>query len=184
MASIIWTEQKGGMDKEEFAKYLFNSIVPLFPHEKDKPGHRVLLNMDSGPGQMNLNLLAKLRLLGFVLYPCVPNTTHVMQETDQNYGPFKTQFNLDLIVDKRLTAKKSLSLQQKFVDCHCLAELTVTPSSTLKWVLSRRHSYDRNASKHTRRLVQQRRRESHVHASTIHKCCETSAVMVMMIPPS
>jgi len=66
---------------------------------------------------MNLNLLAKLRLLGFVLYPCVPNTTHVTQETDQNYGPFKTQFlsNLDLIADKRLTAKKSLSLQQKFV---------------------------------------------------------------------
>jgi hypothetical protein len=66
---------------------------------------------------MNLNLLAKLRLLGFVLYPCVPNTTHVTQETDQNYDPFKTQFlsNLDLIVDKRLMAKKSLSLQQKFV---------------------------------------------------------------------
>ena len=39
------------------------------------------------------------------------------QETDQNYGHFKTQFlsNLDLIVDKRLTAKKNLSLQQKFV---------------------------------------------------------------------
>jgi len=50
-------------------------------------------------------------------HPCVPNTTHVTQETDQNYGPFKTQFmsNLDLIVDKRLTAKKSISLQQKFV---------------------------------------------------------------------
>jgi hypothetical protein len=109
--------EKVGMDKEEFAKYLFNSIVPLFPHAKDKPGHHVLLKVDSGPGRMNLNLLAKLRLLGFVLYPCVPNTTHVTQETDQNYGPFKTQFlsNLDLIVDKRLTAKKSLSLQQKFV---------------------------------------------------------------------
>jgi hypothetical protein len=66
---------------------------------------------------MNLKLLAKLRLLGFVLYPGVPNTTHVTQETDQNYGPFKTQFlsNLDLIVDARLTLKKSLSLQQKFV---------------------------------------------------------------------
>ncbi len=76
--------EKVGMDKEEFAKYLFNSIVPLFPHAKDKPGHRVLLKADSGPGWMNLNLLAKLRLLGFVLYPCVPNTTHVMQETDQN----------------------------------------------------------------------------------------------------
>ena len=24
--------EKGGMDEEEFAKYLFNSIVPLFPH--------------------------------------------------------------------------------------------------------------------------------------------------------
>ena len=76
--------EKGGMDEEEFAKYLFNSIVPLFPHAKDKPGHRVLLKVDSGPGWMNLNLLVKLRLLGFVLYPCVPNTTHVMQETDQN----------------------------------------------------------------------------------------------------
>jgi hypothetical protein len=109
--------EKGGMDEEEFAKYLFNSIVPLFPHAKDKPGHRVLLKVDSGPGRMNLNLLAKLRLLGFVLYPCVPNTTHVTQETDQNYGPIKTQFlsNLDLIVDKRLTTKKSLLLQQKFV---------------------------------------------------------------------
>jgi hypothetical protein len=109
--------KKGGMEEEEFAKYLFNSIVPLFPHAKDKPGHHVLLKVDLGSGRMNLNLLAKLRLLGFVLYPCVPNTTHVTQETDQNYGPFKTQFlsNLDLIVDKRLTAKKSLFLQQKFV---------------------------------------------------------------------
>jgi hypothetical protein len=73
--------EKGGMDEEEFAKYLFNSIVPLFPHAKDKPGHHVLLKVDSGPGRMNLNLLTKLRLLGFVLYPCVPNTTHVTQET-------------------------------------------------------------------------------------------------------
>ncbi len=104
--------EKGGMDEEEFAEYLFNSIVPLFSPAKDKPGHCVLLKVDSGPGRMNLNLLLKLRLLGFVLYPCVPNTTHVTQETYQNYGPFKTQFlsNLDLIVDKILTTKKSLSL--------------------------------------------------------------------------
>ncbi len=58
-----------------------------------------------------------MRLLGFILYPCVPNTTHVTQETDQNYGPFKTQFlkNLDLIVDERLLKKKTLSLQPKLV---------------------------------------------------------------------
>ncbi len=61
--------EKGGMDEEEFTKYFFNSIVPFFPHAKDKPGHHVLLKVDSGPGRMNLNLLAKLRLLGFVLYP-------------------------------------------------------------------------------------------------------------------
>jgi hypothetical protein len=66
---------------------------------------------------MNLSLLAKLCMLGYVLYPCIPNTTHVMQETDQLYGAFKTQFlsNLELIVDERLTGKKSLFLQPKFV---------------------------------------------------------------------
>jgi hypothetical protein len=48
--------EKGGMEEEEFVKYLFNSIVPLFPHAKDKPGHHVLLKVDSVPGWMNLNL--------------------------------------------------------------------------------------------------------------------------------
>jgi hypothetical protein len=79
---LFGQNKKGGMDSEEFVKYLFGSIVILYPHAKDKPGHHVLLKVDSGPGRMNLNLLTKLRLLGFVLYPCVPNTTHVMQETD------------------------------------------------------------------------------------------------------
>ena len=66
---------------------------------------------------MNLDLLAKLRRLRFILYPCVPNTTHVTQETDQLYGAFKTQFlkNLDLMVDARLSTDVSLSLQPKLV---------------------------------------------------------------------
>ena len=102
--------EKGWMDDEEFEKYLMNSIVPLFPHAKDKNGHCVLINVDSGPGRLSLKLLTKLRLLGFILYPCVPNMTHVMQETDQNYGPFKTQFlkNLDLIVDERLLYRRKV----------------------------------------------------------------------------
>ena len=76
-----------------------------------------MLKVDSGPGRMNLNLLARLRRLGFILYPCVPNTTHVTQETNQLYGPFKTQFlkNLDLMVDARLEANVTLSLQPKLV---------------------------------------------------------------------
>ncbi len=70
--------EKGGMDSEEFEKFVMNSIVPLYPHATNKTGMRVMLKVDSGPGRMNLNLLARLRCLGFILYPCVPNTTHMM----------------------------------------------------------------------------------------------------------
>jgi hypothetical protein len=40
-----------------------------------------------------------------------------MQETDQNYGLFKTQLltNLDQIIYARLEANKCMSLQPKFV---------------------------------------------------------------------
>jgi hypothetical protein len=109
--------KKGGMDSVEFEKYVLGSIVPLYPHARDKKGHRVLLKVDLGPGRMNLMLLARLRRLGFVLYPGVPNTTHVSQETDQQYGAFKTQFvtNLDTIIEGRITSGVSLLLQPKMV---------------------------------------------------------------------
>jgi hypothetical protein len=47
------------------------------------------------------------------MYPGVPNTTAVSQETDRNYGPFKTQFrnNLAAVTEKRLEQKQSVSLQ-------------------------------------------------------------------------
>jgi hypothetical protein len=109
--------EKGGMDEVEFEKYLLNSIVHLYPDAKNMPGHRVLLKVDSGPGRMNIRLFTKLRCLGFILYPCVPNTTHVTQETNRCYGPFKTQFaiKLDDLVDARLKKDKSVSLQPKLV---------------------------------------------------------------------
>ncbi len=74
--------EKGGMDKVEFEKYLLNSIVPLYLDGKNMPGHLVLLKVDSGPVRMNIRLLSKLQCLGFILYPGVPNTTHMTQETD------------------------------------------------------------------------------------------------------
>ena len=42
----------------------------------------------------------------------MPNTTAVSQETDRNYGPFKTSFCqiLDVVVQNRITANKSTSL--------------------------------------------------------------------------
>ena len=60
-----------------------------------------MVKCDSGPGRLNTELLARMKFLGFYLYPGVPNTTAVSQETDRNYGPFKTQFrkNLDEVIN-------------------------------------------------------------------------------------
>ena len=112
-AISVGFNEKGGMDDIEFEKYMKNNIMPLFPDALDIPGKRVLVKVDSGPGRCNLELLAELRVRGWYLYPGVPNTTAVSQETDRNYGPFKTQFrnNLAAIVAARLAAKKSVSLQ-------------------------------------------------------------------------
>ena len=101
------------MDEAKFKKYFCNYILPLFPNALDLPGFHVMVKLDSGPGRLNINLLAELCLLGFYLYPGVPNTMAVTQETDQNYWPFKGQFraNLGEIVDARISAKKSISLQ-------------------------------------------------------------------------
>ena len=42
---LFGQNKKGGMDEEEFGGYLLNSIVPLFPNAKYKPGHQVLLKV-------------------------------------------------------------------------------------------------------------------------------------------
>ena len=71
------------MDDDKFASYLRNSIIPLYPDALNVPGKRVMIKVISGPGRMNIELLAELPLLGFYLYPSMPNTTAVSQETDQ-----------------------------------------------------------------------------------------------------
>ena len=107
----IGMNEKGGMDDEEFHKYIMNSIVPLYPDVSNKKGKRVLIKIDSGPGRTNPELLASLRTMGFVLYPGVPNTTAVSQETDQGYGLFKSLFRetLDKITADRKRQNKSVS---------------------------------------------------------------------------
>ena len=47
---------KGGMDEEEFDKYVFGSLIPLYPDAEDTPGKRVMLKVDSGPGRMNVEV--------------------------------------------------------------------------------------------------------------------------------
>ncbi len=104
--------EKGRINSDEFEKYVLESIVPLYPTAQDKPGHCVMLKVNSGPGRMNLNLLAWLLQSGFVMYPGVPNTTHVSQETDQQYGAFKTQFTINLytIVERQINKGKLVGL--------------------------------------------------------------------------
>lgn len=88
--------EKGGMNDEEFLKYFTTNLTKLYPDAADVPGKRVMLKVDSGPVRLNPELLVKARTYGFLIYPGVPNTTAVTQETDQNYGPFKTQFQKNL----------------------------------------------------------------------------------------
>ena len=94
---------KGGINAVELQKYINTAIFPLYPDIADKPGKRVLLKVDSGPGRMNIQMLAELRLKGLYLMPGVPNTTQVTQETDQSYGQYKSIYrkNLRLLSQKR-----------------------------------------------------------------------------------
>ena len=113
----VGVNAKGGMDNEEFSDYLMNSIVPLYPDAEDCKGKRVLIKIDSGPGRLNMDMIARLKALGFILYPGVPNTTSVSQETDQNYGIFKSYFrrNLGKLTQHRIEAKKSVSFSPSLV---------------------------------------------------------------------
>ncbi len=105
--------KKSGMDEVKFKKYIQNSITHLCPNACNEPGNCILIKVDGGPGRLNMELLAELWLLGFYLYPGVPNTTAVTQEKDRNYGPFKIQFrqNLGDIINVRMDKDKSVLLQ-------------------------------------------------------------------------
>ena len=58
----IGMNDKGGMDGEEYENYILNIMYNIFTGVADKPGKRVLINIGSGPGRTNTNLLARLRL--------------------------------------------------------------------------------------------------------------------------
>ncbi len=45
----IGLNEKGGMDEEDFMKYIFINIYLLYSDAKDVPGKRVCIKLDSGP---------------------------------------------------------------------------------------------------------------------------------------
>jgi hypothetical protein len=78
------------MNNEDFECYIDNNIVPLFPNLEDTPGKCILLKVDSGRGWNWRDLLNRCWFRGVYIYPGLPNSTSMQQETDINfYGPFK-----------------------------------------------------------------------------------------------
>jgi hypothetical protein len=71
--------EKGGMDAEEFMKYV-KSVCFLYPDCSDTKGKHICIKCDMGPGRKDPVLLAWCIQQGVVIYPSVPNTTHVTQE--------------------------------------------------------------------------------------------------------
>jgi hypothetical protein len=62
----------------------------LYPDAADVPGKRLLYKNDGGPGRLGEESLAEKRAHGIYLFPGVQSTSQVHQETDQNYGQFKS----------------------------------------------------------------------------------------------
>jgi hypothetical protein len=87
--------KKGGMNTPEFKKYVEN-IRHIFPDFADISGKRIMLKVDSGPGRSNKEFLAWCHARGIIVYPGAPNTTAVLQETDQSYGGFRSSFYVSL----------------------------------------------------------------------------------------
>jgi len=120
--------EKGGMNALELDKHIKKAILPLHPDVADMPGKRVLLKVDSGPGRMNVEMLANLRLQGVYLAPGVPNTTHVTQETDQNCWLHKSvcRSNLRMLSEARQAKRKTLTVSDLpllvFGGCDCIAK--------------------------------------------------------------
>jgi hypothetical protein len=102
-------------------KFLKQYADILYPDTKDEEGYQVYFKLDSGPGRLNIPMLADLRCRGVYLFPGVQNTTHVTQETDQNYGLFKSQLwrNIQLLMSfNTVTYHHQQQLHEAFPDLH------------------------------------------------------------------
>jgi hypothetical protein len=77
----------------------------LYPDAADFVGCRVLYKIDGGPGRLAEGMLADCCAHGVYLFPGVQNTTHVTQETDQNYGLFKSDIrhNIHILTSDLVT---------------------------------------------------------------------------------
>jgi len=75
----------------------------------------LIIKVDSGLGQTNIDMLTYMHGLGVYCYSGIPNTTHVSQETDQNYDLFKSNFrlNLEILSQARFDIQKTLLISEQ-----------------------------------------------------------------------
>ena len=71
---------------------------------------RLIIKVGSDPGRTSLEMLGYICALEVYFYPGFPNTTHVSQEIDQNYGLFNAVFkeNLEVLSQARFDKDETL----------------------------------------------------------------------------
>ena len=120
--------ERGGMNSVELDKCINKAVLPLCPDVADVTGKRALLKLNSGPGRMNLDMSADLRLQGVCVVPGVPNAIHVTQEMDQNCGLCKStcRDNLEKLLAVRQKQRKRIAVSDLpllvFGGCDCIAK--------------------------------------------------------------
>jgi len=146
LPSTFGMNEHGGINSVELDKHIKKAVLPLFPGVADTPGKRILLKVDSGPGQMNLEMLADLRLQGVYGIPGRTKTTHVTQETDQNYGLYKSIYraNLQALSEARQKQRKRITVSD--LPLLVFGGYDYETKATLKNAFDRAFSVERNLS--------------------------------------
>ena len=82
------------MDAVKFSKYLQTSVMPLYTYAQDTPVKRVLIIVESGPDQLDLDMLATLGARGFYLMASVPNTLMLPKQQTGNMDRLRQSIEL------------------------------------------------------------------------------------------
>eukprot|EP00957_Ditylum_brightwellii_P167896 12781143-Ditylum_brightwellii.AAC.1 len=59
--------EKGGMNASALYEYTKAAILVLYPDISDEPGKHIVAKINGGPGRFDLDMIAKLHILGFIL---------------------------------------------------------------------------------------------------------------------
>ena len=100
---LIAYSEKGGVTTDIFLKWVEDTVLKLYPNVEDKPGKRVVMKFDCGPGRYNEKFLLLARALGIYFFPGLPNGTEITQEMDALYHLVKSigERNRQKIYDAR-----------------------------------------------------------------------------------